>query len=230
MARNTTEMKSSKLPLILIFLLVFVFQISFSFTATVGTPSFLSYMHKSEKKFHAVNSALHMSAVVNTPTASFSERMRNIVLKKPKTAVTRPTTNNKPANVRVVNTLEEYKDALGAGSNHIVVVRFYAKWCKACKAIQPAFYRLATVHSDVVFIEVPVTEKNANLHQGLAVPSLPYGHIYHPTGGLVEELKISKKFFARFAQVLQSYVCGGCDLPDGESVAPFTRDEVESFP
>jgi len=83
---------------------------------------------------------------------------------------------------------------------------------QACKSIQPSYYRLARTHSDFVFIDVPVTEKNADLHQGLGVPSLPFGHIYHPDKGLVEELKMSKKFFAGFEDALTSYAKDECNV------------------
>ena len=52
----------------------------------------------------------------------------------------------------------------------------------------------------------------------LGVTSLPFGHIYHPTGGLVEELKISKKYFPKFARVLKSYVEGLCDIEEYDSI------------
>ena len=48
----------------------------------------------------------------------------------------------------------------------------------------------------------------------LGVPSLPFGHIYHPTGGLVEEAKISKKFFPNFSRAVNNYVEGACDLEE----------------
>ena len=53
---------------------------------------------------------------------------------------------------------------------------------------------------------------NAVLHQGLGVPSLPFGHIYHPTAGLVEEVKINKQVFTTFERVLETYVKGYCDV------------------
>lgn len=67
-------------------------------------------------------------------------------------------------------------------------------------------------------MDVPVTPENANLHQGLGVPSLPFGHIYHPTGGLVEELKIAKKNFPKFARVLKYYLDGKCDVEEYEEI------------
>jgi len=143
------------------------------------------------------------------------------------TRATNKGSQRRPANVKVVNTLEEYKVVVADETERIVVVRFYAKWCKACKAIGPSFYRLANTYPNISFVEVPVTQDNANLHQGLGVTTLPFGHIYHPDVGLAEELRISKKHFPRFDAILQSYVYGSCDLPDGESSSPFEIPKVQ---
>ena len=96
---------------------------------------------------------------------------------------------------------------------------------KACKAIRPLFYRLARDLPDVLFVDVPVTEGNANLHQGLGVPSLPFGHIYSPNCGLVEELKITRQHFPMFVRKLQSYVKGYCDLIDDRASSPYEHNE-----
>jgi hypothetical protein len=78
------------------------------------------------------------------------------------------------------------------------------------------YYHMATKYPDVVFVDVPVTNDNANLHQGLGVPSVPFGHIYHPSAGLVEELKLTRKFFPDYEQSLHSYYTGSCDIPEDE--------------
>ena len=72
----------------------------------------------------------------------------------------------------------------------------------------------------MIFVDVPVTPKNTDLHQGLKVPSLPYGHIYHPERGLVQEWKISKKFFPQFKKVVESYALNGCVFLDDEIAPP----------
>jgi thiol-disulfide isomerase/thioredoxin len=110
--------------------------------------------------------------------------------------------------------LEEYKKVVGDEKTKIVAVRFFAPWCKACKAVAPLFHRLTSEYPNVMFVDVPVTEQNANLHQGLGVPCLPFGHIYHPTSGLVEELKLSRKVFSTYAKVLKTYVEGECLVED----------------
>lgn len=53
-----------------------------------------------------------------------------------------------------------------------------------------------------------MTDKNAALHQGLGVATLPFAHIYHPTEGLVEEHKLTRKDVESFREMLQGYVDG----------------------
>ncbi len=85
---------------------------------------------------------------------------------------------------------------------------------QACKAIQSPYCRMASLYPQITFLEVPVTNHNSNLHQGLEVPSLPYGHIYYPEAGLVEELKISKKYFANLVKKVRWYDSGECSLDE----------------
>jgi len=143
--------------------------------------------------------------------SDFQKRMRNLVQAPSPIRKKQKRTSRAPDNLVKVETLAEYKDVVG-DADRLVVVRFYAPWCKACKAIAPSFYRLAVTYPEVLFVDVPVTPENANLHQGLGVPSLPFGHIYHPFGGLVEEVKISKKHFGAFVRSLKTYTQGSCDL------------------
>jgi thiol-disulfide isomerase/thioredoxin len=112
-----------------------------------------------------------------------------------------------------VKTLQEYKAVVADEREKMVVVRFYAPWCRACRAVAAPFRQLAQRYQGgVKFVEVPLTPDNAVLHQGLGVPSLPYGHIYHPEAGLVEERSMNKKRFGEFTEILQSYVTGECAI------------------
>lgn len=128
-------------------------------------------------------------------------------------------TRSRPS-VQMVDTLQDYKRVVVDEQDQIVVVRFFAPWCKSCKSAHPHFKKMASQHSssDVKFVEVPLTKDTAYIHEGLGVTSIPYGHIYHPDVGLVEEKKINRKVFKEFRESLDTYVRGSCDLPieDGE--------------
>jgi thiol-disulfide isomerase/thioredoxin len=129
-----------------------------------------------------------------------------------------------------VTTLQDYKDQVVDEQDAIVCVRFYAPWCRACKAVQSQYRQLATVHPTVKFVQVPLTKDNAFLHTGLGIPSLPFAHIYHPVAGLVEERSINKKIFGEFKEVLQTYVNGECPVDwdnDGRKSAAGAVNQIE---
>jgi thiol-disulfide isomerase/thioredoxin len=111
----------------------------------------------------------------------------------------------------------------------MLVVRFYATWCRSCKQIAPVFYKLARALPGITFVEVPINDENINLHHGLGVPSVPFAHIYYH-GVLAEELKLNKRHFPRFLYHVKAYVRGRCMLPeDGDCSDPFPNEEEESL-
>ena len=61
----------------------------------------------------------------NNPSSDFRRRMKSLVKR-------RQENDAKPTNVRTANTLVEYKNVLDENKDKIVVVRFYATWCKVC--------------------------------------------------------------------------------------------------
>jgi thiol-disulfide isomerase/thioredoxin len=113
--------------------------------------------------------------------------------------------------IQQVRTIEEFKASLN--ENHDCMVAFWTSpWCQACKSLQPAMRALAKHHPNVKFIEIPVLEENANLHQGLEVPSVPYLHLYLPKMQLAEEQKLSRKRMSMVHKMLQDYQQGECSL------------------
>lgn len=131
-----------------------------------------------------------------------------------------------------VTDLESYKEMVIDEPDKIVCVRFYAPWCRACRAVAGKFRKLARDNRGVKFVEVPLTKENAYLHQGLGVPSLPFAHVYSPKSGLVEERSINKKEFSSFQRTLETYVDGECEVwyddtgfVDGSSMAGHSTTE-----
>ena len=121
-----------------------------------------------------------------------------------------------PANVRHVESLSDYKSIIAQSGNKTVVVRFYANWCKTCKSLAPAYYKLARLNPGVTFLDVPVLETNASLHQGLGIPSVPYAYIYYK-GVLVEEMKMSRQRFPTFVSKVKMYSRGTSPTPTVEA-------------
>ena len=115
-----------------------------------------------------------------------------------------------PNTILEVTDIQAYKTEVAEETERMVCVRFYAPFCRSCKAIQPMFRKLPHDFPGVKFVEVPLTKENAYLHKGLGVPSLPFAHLYHPDVGLVEERKINKDLFSTFKKILKTYVEGEC--------------------
>jgi len=137
-----------------------------------------------------------------------------------------------------ITDIQQYKDeVVDSTDSSLVVVRFYASWCKACKAIESSYHRLPQDYpSGVKFVEVPLTKENAYMHKGLGIPSLPFAHVYYngdridhdnadnndnnnsckdetsSSCRLVEELKINKHKFTEFKRIIRSYVDKECDV------------------
>lgn len=136
--------------------------------------------------------------------------MRDLVLRS--TSHARTASNTLTARTRTsphvlsIASLEDYHTAI-MNTPKVVCVRFYAPWCKACLAVAPHFYHLAQTYADdCLFLDVPVTHNNLKLYQGLGVESLPYGHIYLPELGLVEETMLTRQHMAEFREKVKHYV------------------------
>lgn len=102
--------------------------------------------------------------------------------------------SKKPSFLHAVTTAQEFKKLVTDEKEKIVVVRFYAEWCKKCKAMSPYFYRMAEKQGrSVLFVEVAHTKENDALFKQLGVPGVPYGHIYDPMFGLAIKMPMLKK-------------------------------------
>ncbi|OEU12023.1 hypothetical protein FRACYDRAFT_191867, partial [Fragilariopsis cylindrus CCMP1102] len=100
----------------------------------------------------------------------------------------------------------------------MIAVLWCAPWCRACKPVKPHIKNIAKNHPNTKFIQVPITEKNTNLHQGLNVPSVPFMHLYDTSSfdsRLVEESKMMENKLPSFRKVLEDYDRGYCSLEEG---------------
>mmetsp|Transcript_1262 Transcript_1262/g.2687 ORF Transcript_1262/g.2687 Transcript_1262/m.2687 type:complete len:205 (-) Transcript_1262:32-646(-) len=114
-------------------------------------------------------------------------------------------------NVELVESAQEHTRNVSVEKDRITVTRFYAPWCKACKAAEPSFLKLVKDMSPrVKFVEV-LLEDEAEW-EGLGVPSVPFAHIYHPDVGLVEEMKFHRSDVSGVKKILGDYLEGSCEL------------------
>jgi thiol-disulfide isomerase/thioredoxin len=202
---------------------------SSSSSSRYSSPSSTLQRKISSPHFYA-DPSLHDNEETAPAVPSFEQRMReqlrqrqSIERQKQKiSSYNTPTSTTKSTNTRKKNalipdvrSLEDYKNVLdqAAQDDKMVAVFWYSPWCKACKAASPGIKTIAKNHPQIQFIQVPVLEDNAVLHQGLNVPSVPYMHLYTPDDPrLVEECKMTRKKLSGFQKLLQDYEYGSCSL------------------
>ena len=132
-----------------------------------------------------------------------------------------PSVPDRIKNIYSVTTLDDYERVLKEQKDKLIVTRFYMTNCKACVAMTPSFYRLVRSKPSVVFVDIPISKENKDIHLRLGVETVPFSHINHPIFGLVEERKISRKHWDEFESVVQSYVDGECVITRDDFTNPF---------
>lgn len=164
------------------------------------------------------------SLAVMKETATPHQQESKVVRRKSGIKVSSRSVGKKPTNIYTVTSSQEYRDKVEYFKENIIITRFYAKWCKSCLATAPLFHRLARKNPGIIFMEVPVQAENADLHQGLNIPSVPFSRIYYPSAGLVEEMKISKKLWPMYEKIVASYAQSFCIVEDGNYSNPLVYD------
>merc|ERR1712054_317326 len=69
--------------------------------------------------------------------------------------------------------------------NQLVVIKFFASWCRACKAMAPKFERVAEDWPDIEFYEI-LFDDNKKLCKSLGIKILPFMEIIAGDKGKVE--------------------------------------------
>ena len=104
------------------------------------------------------------------------------------------TTKSLPSYIHLIDKEDDFKKTVEEEKEKIVVVRFFAYWCKTCKSMSPYYYRMAEkLHENIIFVEIPHSPETAALYERLDVPGVPFGHIYHPKHGLMHKTQLSKR-------------------------------------
>lgn len=195
-------------------------------THSQGHGSLLSQRHRRH-----LDTSKGYSSLPYNDDAEAGNRKQGIIEVTTKVVRVKSSSAGVAANVMTAKTEEEYTQALDRSREQgkLVVVRFFASWCKTCQAIAPSFNRLARRNPRVVFIEVPVTQENADFVQNkLHVTTIPTAHIHHPDiPGPAEDLRISKKHWSGFESTFHDYIKGFCTVLDCDYSNPLERTGVE---
>jgi len=110
-------------------------------------------------------------------------------------------------------TKEDHLALLAANPGKIIIMKFYAPWCRACKGLEPKFVQIS---KDPRYDKLPLlfaqmsVQHNKDYVKSLGILALPSVHIYAGSDGLVEnfpcgpsKVPVLKK---KIAQVVNSKV------------------------
>eukprot|EP00746_Dinoflagellata_sp_MGD_P007406 gnl/MRDRNA2_/MRDRNA2_114641_c0_seq1.p1 gnl/MRDRNA2_/MRDRNA2_114641_c0~~gnl/MRDRNA2_/MRDRNA2_114641_c0_seq1.p1 ORF type:complete len:574 (-),score=89.35 gnl/MRDRNA2_/MRDRNA2_114641_c0_seq1:8-1729(-) len=99
--------------------------------------------------------------------------------------------------------LGEFRSAQRCTEERLVVYKFFAPWCRACKAMGIKFAKLATEYTDARFFQVDY-EKNKDVCKSLGVKVLPYVEIYRGENRL-EGFSCGPSKVPKLAQMLANF-------------------------
>jgi thiol-disulfide isomerase/thioredoxin len=142
--------------------------------------------------------------------------------------------------IREINTLEDYERMIqqtasrqqqqqdtAAATQPLMVVRFHATYCAACKRAAPSFHRMVRKfvtssstapfnnnnnNNNIQWVDVAVSKHNVDLQKHVGLKSIPSAFLYHPHAGLVEQLSINKNKLPQFQETLETYLEGKCPV------------------
>jgi len=149
--------------------------------------------------------------------------------KKKKTAEERGGKLETIDNITHLFSEEDHSKFLKANPDKLVVMKFFAPWCRACKGLEPKYKRVANADeaSDVVFAQFDV-QHNKRFVKSLGILALPNVHFYAGGG----ETKVLESFPCGPSKVpilkkkLSDYITNRLD-DNGNVVIPATDDEVK---
>ncbi|KAH7620588.1 hypothetical protein Ndes2526B_g04507 [Nannochloris sp. 'desiccata'] len=135
----------------------------------------------------------------------------------PSAAATEPGwwTKELPDNFVHVDSVQELVDELGEGArlDQLVVVDFFAPWCRACRALFPKFKKLCVENPNVRFVGINF-EENKGLARGLGVKVLPFFHFYRGAEGRVAAFTASVSKVQLLRDAIADFSSERCFLED----------------
>lgn len=145
---------------------------------------------------------------------------------------------NATPKITQVQGLEEFLDLVAELDDRVLVIEFYASWCKSCHKFGAKFRHLANTYADKVDVNGDVLERgtvrfamveygaNVRLCKSFGIKKLPYVHMYKAPIGKLSEFVCGPKFFdERLKYRLESYltksdeeIAFDRDMEDGQAL------------
>ncbi len=129
---------------------------------------------------------------------------KNTRIENLKNANTNTNTNtNMQYKILEINSLEKLSKIITNKEfeDNLIIIYFWAKWCKPCMKLKPEFYKLSNEYQNIIFLSIDVDD-NDNIANMYSCSGIPY-HVFiknkqivaNQTGLFIEEIKeIIEKF------------------------------------
>jgi len=119
------------------------------------------------------------------------------------------------AKVVEISSIKQLIDNLEQAQDSLVIVSFHAKWCAACRKVQPLVRKevLEREDKDIVLLKVNY-DLNKQICKSLSVKKLPYFHFYRGSQGKLAEFSASAKTFQRIKDAIALHGAPQCTLGD----------------
>jgi thiol:disulfide interchange protein len=122
-----------------------------------------------------------------------------------------------------ISSIKQLIDNLEQAQDSLVIVAFHAKWCAACRKVQPMVAKEVVEQDNMVLLKVNY-DLNKQICKSLAVKKLPYFHFYRGSQGKVAEFSASAKTFHRIKDAIALHGAPQCTL--GENAVPKALEEL----
>jgi len=131
-----------------------------------------------------------------------------------------------PSGIYQVENEADHKALLAAHPDRLVVLKFYAPWCRACKGLAPRYKNIATtdVYQNAVFAELNV-QNNRDYVKALGVLALPNVHFYAGNQGLVENFPCGPSKLPILKRKLKEWLLTKADKQTGLLLPAEVRQE-----
>jgi thiol-disulfide isomerase/thioredoxin len=108
------------------------------------------------------------------------------------------------APITQVMTTMEYRELLAANPDKLIVTKWYADFCRSCKAMDLKYKKLAIERPDVIFVAINVAESK-ELKQAHGVNVIPQVHMHAGHLGLVESFTCGPSKMPTLARKVYRY-------------------------
>ncbi|CAM9577944.1 unnamed protein product [Pylaiella littoralis] len=149
-----------------------------------------------------------VAVALDPPGPTTLPKGKRIVRKKRRQQPTQPAApvDTSEAPVTLVKSNTEYDAILRENNNTLVVIKFFAPWCRSCKALDVKYRRMAVKYEKVTFVEIDV-HQSPELKKALGVRAVPTVKLHAGSLGQVA-----------------SFTCGPKKAPDLERKIKLCED------